>query len=596
MEFIMNSTNKTIISRNIIIICIVLLSLINITYTFAVTKKNYFTDEIWSYGLSNSYYDPFIFANGDVSTSRKPENYKNINSWITSDVFFDYIAVNEGEAFSYDSVWYNQSLDVHPPLYYALLHTICSFFPNVFSNWFGFSINIIAFLLVAFFLYKICYSVTSSHSFSLMLLAFYSFNAAAVDTYIFIRMYALVTVFYVALLYYVQKLLSSTAFSFLKHCLPLLCITYLGTLTHYHFAIFAFLISAGTCFYLLFTKKIAKLFAFASTMLSGIILSFLSFPSIIDHITKTNASALETSFSFNFSYILTLLFGYQTGMLLNPYKSMFGSYFFVVVTIVLFVTIPIWFVFRNEAWMKSLLKNLIKISQKALKNTKTFLLSLPPILYIAMMSIIGILVFLAQTLAIPKTYRTTSRYLFPTIAIYYFVFFAILYYAAKAFHLSVKHCKITFVSLIVICSLTSNLIFHTTFDFSYSPYSGKTMDKLEDNSTCIIAVNSAWLLTAFPSRLLQVENICVVDLEYLFDSPNELDHLPSSSEESPVYLLLDCSSMIPEGTEYLNIEYTPEHTKEDYLDYFSKLPYVEQFNLVGEDCAHSSNLEIYQLR
>ena len=129
-------------STAIIFIIIFALSLLRITYAFAFNKQDAHSDETWSYGLSNSHNNPFIFAENDKTTIR------NFNEWISSDVFVDYLTVQEGERFDYASVWYNQKYDDHPPLFYVLLNTVCSFFPNSYSLWYGYIINVLAFIIL----------------------------------------------------------------------------------------------------------------------------------------------------------------------------------------------------------------------------------------------------------------------------------------------------------------------------------------------------------------------------------------------------------------------------------------------------------------
>ncbi len=581
---------------------IVIFSLINIICTFTLTKKNYMSDEIWSYGLANSYYDPFIFADGDVTVSRNPENYKNINSWFTADTFKDYIVVNEGEAFSYDSVWYNQDQDVHPPFYYAILHTICSFFPETFSLWFGFSINIVAFLLVAIYLYKLALSITGSKTFSLMSLAFYTFNSVAVDTFIFIRMYALVTVFYVALLYYVQKLFTTKEPTFRKNFFPLLIVTCLGALTHYHFLIFAFLVSGCVCFYYLFTKKWRTMFAFGGIMLLAVLVAFVIFPSALKHVTISLSGSAADSFEFNFNYIIALVLSYQTGFEISPFKTMFGTYFFVVLSAIIFITIPTWFIFRNESWMHTLQHKMKHIFSSFLKNVKHLFTTMPPLLYMVVIVLFCMLLFYAKTLAIPLLYRTAIRYLFPVVPIYFLLFYLLLYFITTNFHLPLKGCKIIFLFAIIFFALTSNLFYKTTYGFPDTLQVGKTLNQLEEDSTCIIALSEGWLLTCYPFRLLQVGNISAVDLQYLFEYPNELENLPNTNANTPIYLILDTTERFPEHETLSNglgtiSKTTPDvYTRDDFLEYFSSLPYAEQFTLVGQDSAFSSVLEIYQLR
>lgn len=73
-------------------------------------KSGYFLDEIYSYGLSNSYEAPFLRLSvmGGTITDKT----------ITSEAALDCLAVDPdgSDAFAYGSVLYNQSQDVHPPL------------------------------------------------------------------------------------------------------------------------------------------------------------------------------------------------------------------------------------------------------------------------------------------------------------------------------------------------------------------------------------------------------------------------------------------------------------------------------------------------
>ena len=82
----------------------------------AVSQKNALhLDEVWSYGLSNN---PAGF-NLDVEEGKTYESAKDI---ITA-----YMSASPENTFKYHMVYENQKNDTHPPLYYDLLHTICSF-------------------------------------------------------------------------------------------------------------------------------------------------------------------------------------------------------------------------------------------------------------------------------------------------------------------------------------------------------------------------------------------------------------------------------------------------------------------------------------
>ena len=130
------------------------IGLIRITYVFAFEKTGFHSDEIWGYGTANSYYEPFIYAEDEALDNSVLTPYKNFNEWLSGDVFGDYITVQEGEQFAYGSVYYNTIKDNHPPFFFLILHTICSLFPNSYSLWYGFIINIVCFIAMMIFAYK----------------------------------------------------------------------------------------------------------------------------------------------------------------------------------------------------------------------------------------------------------------------------------------------------------------------------------------------------------------------------------------------------------------------------------------------------------
>ena len=79
-------------------------------FLFAGRKEGMFIDEIYSYGLANSYYAPFVtdLKDGDM-----------LDKVMTRQELVDYLSVGEGDGFAFGSVYYNQIRDVHPPLYYS---------------------------------------------------------------------------------------------------------------------------------------------------------------------------------------------------------------------------------------------------------------------------------------------------------------------------------------------------------------------------------------------------------------------------------------------------------------------------------------------
>lgn len=119
MKEIKNSDDKEYCKKANTKFVLVLIILVQVLFMlwYCNMKSGYFVDEIWSYGLSNSYYHAQIWEDGALDKTE-----------INPQMFNDYLVVNEGEEFSYGSVIYNQTHDSHPPLFYMVLHTVSSFF------------------------------------------------------------------------------------------------------------------------------------------------------------------------------------------------------------------------------------------------------------------------------------------------------------------------------------------------------------------------------------------------------------------------------------------------------------------------------------
>ncbi len=94
-----------------------------------MNKINYHYDERLTFGLANNTMGGVKIENGKV--------YHGFS------LYNDYLSVRNTERFDYKGVWKNQAKDVHPPFYYVIIHTICSFFPEQYSKWFGIIPNII---------------------------------------------------------------------------------------------------------------------------------------------------------------------------------------------------------------------------------------------------------------------------------------------------------------------------------------------------------------------------------------------------------------------------------------------------------------------
>jgi hypothetical protein len=232
-------------------------------------KEGYHIDEIYSYGLANSYYAPFMDSNGDYW-----------NEWHDSDYLLRYVTVANEHRFAYTSVYYNQTQDVHPFMYYVILHTVCSFFPRVFSKWFAIGVNCVFSVLILVILYNMSKKLLKGgKTEALILCVAYALSAGAISNAVYLRMYVMLT-FVVMLYAYLHILLYEGKSMYI----PIMLCLILGGLTHYYFYIFAFFISAFYCIYKLELRQLRRLILYVVSMLVTLGINVIIYPSALEHI------------------------------------------------------------------------------------------------------------------------------------------------------------------------------------------------------------------------------------------------------------------------------------------------------------------------
>ena len=251
------------------LIAIMLLSVLLIGY-MANYKEYLYIDEVGSYTASNNPSGIFYQLSTDT--------------WYQGTDFVTPLTAQNGHTFDYNLVWENQTNDTHPPLYFILLHTICSFFPGVFSKWFALSVNILSLLIIEIVVYKIAKLLFRDNQWMpLVCVAAYAGSISVVTQALFLRMYMVQQIFTsLALLIHIKILYGKTKN---KYFFPqLFLITVLGTLTQYYYLIFAFFLAVGYCINLLFTKKFKEIIYYVITMILSAASVILIFPATIKHL------------------------------------------------------------------------------------------------------------------------------------------------------------------------------------------------------------------------------------------------------------------------------------------------------------------------
>lgn len=245
-------------------------------------KHNLHVDGFFSYGLANQPYEGYIGMAPHDGTVYTPA----ANAWQ------EYLTVHADARFDYVNVWKNQSEDVHPPLYYVLLHTICSFFPGRFSIWFAAGINIAFAVLTLAVLRRILSSLGASETAVLLFSAAFALTAGFLSAVSLLRMY-IMTMFWAALvcLLFLSLLHEGGA----KKYAAVFAVCAAGGLTHYYFWVYLFFLCVVLGLYLLFTHAYRKLLALAGVTIASFAADAAIFPAMLFHIFAEDGDRGEES-------------------------------------------------------------------------------------------------------------------------------------------------------------------------------------------------------------------------------------------------------------------------------------------------------------
>lgn len=189
-------------------------------------------DEWFTYGLANDTGDQ-IFMNEKWINQRTEGT-----GWVSTEDIKSYLFVDEGEAFDFSSVLYNQKKDVHPPLYYMLVHFLCSFTPGEVSMIHGTIVNVIFLVAANVILWMIGGELFKSEYERLIPSFVLCLSLSVVELYSYDRMYTMLAFFCLCITCLQLKLRKSM--NERKLLILLAVVTCLGCLTHYYFYMYLF--------------------------------------------------------------------------------------------------------------------------------------------------------------------------------------------------------------------------------------------------------------------------------------------------------------------------------------------------------------------
>ena len=514
----------------IILAVIIIGQLIYTVYCFNYKKDGFNIDEPWSYGLANSYYKPFLFVREGVPLSdAKYSDLEGFNEWLDGSVFKNYITVQPGERFAYGSVFSNQMLDFHPPFFYMILHTICSFFPNQFSFMYGFVINCVCLVLTTLFLFKVSALMTEDGVKALVPTALYAASTGALSTFLFIRQYSVITALMMMTIYYTASFfyrMRREGECRLTAVIPIAVTSFLAFFTHYCGIMFLGILTAVICLWLLFHKKIKAMFVYGGSVLAALGLFLAIFPAALRHIFFVGGSAeldpdslgvqsdLVLPYRNNFRLCLSYTLRYSVGLKVTVMDTNTSNYVFAAVFCIVLICVPLCFLFRREKWFAAI-KAKVGGAGAAVLNSVRHADAM--FIGMALGVMVSVLIISRQSDFYAEP-QTTARYVFPFFPI---VCAAVVFFIYKVIRLIPHAERFTFGIAAVMAAaalVRMHIMWPCKFFFSEAGNEAEVRKSLAGKNCLVILYENALAspITCFPTYL---EN---ADKAY-FTQPENLD-------------------------------------------------------------------------
>lgn len=326
-------------------------------YAFFVFRQGGHSDEVWTYGIANSYYG-YMDA----------YDWEKMETWIPGEFFKDYITVQENERFTFGSVYQNSTHDMCPVLYALLLHIVCSFFPDTFLWMYGFSLNLVFLVGTQIYLYLLVRKITKSEAAALLTCLFYGGGMGTACIFTFVRAYSLLTMLCVMYTYYAAccyETVKETGKLRARYVIPAAIAAILSFLTHYYGIAYVGVYTALFCVYLLCHKKIKPMLIYGMSMLGSLGIFCAMYPSAIKSVTGFESSGglvaaedLGTSFSagVQFRLLLDYLCRYDYGFRVRWFPTAFWDITLPLVGAAIVAAVMLVIPFRDEEWLHELLR------------------------------------------------------------------------------------------------------------------------------------------------------------------------------------------------------------------------------------------------
>lgn len=420
-------------NSNILFIIFVSILVFGISIIFCSFKNNFQIDELYSYGLANNQFQLLV------------DDYK---SYTGKELINEYLSVHEGKQFDFANLFYNQSLDTHPPLWYLILHTVCSIFVGTFNKYYGLLINCFFMIFVFWKMFHLVYTITKDKLASYFIPVLSLFLHGFINSIVFTRMYIMLEAISLTFICLIvdkiiniennnadKKVVLNDKTGILnviyneRFYIWFILITIIGVLTQYHYILIAGTISIIFGIFLLIKKEYKVLIKSVISGSLGLVISYLVFPAMINHIFLSNSHSLtretqKLAFSESFIYYLSSI-----------RKAFFGNEITFMILLFIVISLVVIYIFNKN---------------KNNPTNKNIGLSIET----KILLILTIVVFVYFVAIVSTVSLTVHRYLFNIYPILAIVIFSSIYLLLSKIKYGLRYLCFLF---IILCAVLSNI-------------------------------------------------------------------------------------------------------------------------------------------
>lgn len=286
--------------KNLIFAILILIIVITI-FIYQTQKVGFHEDEVYSLssavnpknGLMLAYRENFI-----------PED--EAPNWKTKEYVSNYMTLTPDNYLNLKSIYTNQAMDNHPPLFYTLVHFASLLFGGQFSKYTIFTVNIIAFIMSCIVIKKIL-ELLNKRNIVVPTIMFYGLSMGTISMVLYQRMYMLLTLFILLYFYSSLQIYFNDFVIDKKTQIKLGIITVLGFLTQYYFAIYALLIFTIMLVKMIKDKNYKNLKKYIIIHIIYAIIGILAFVPCIWHLLFTDRGVTNLNNSNYLEHFLVYL-------------------------------------------------------------------------------------------------------------------------------------------------------------------------------------------------------------------------------------------------------------------------------------------------